>query len=38
MAMLGLSGGTVRASLALYNQPSDVAALVAGLERARRLL
>ncbi|PSJ42575.1 cysteine desulfurase CsdA [Zobellella taiwanensis] len=38
MQALGLKNGTVRASLAFYNTDDDVAALLAGIDKARELL
>ncbi|MFP2770269.1 aminotransferase class V-fold PLP-dependent enzyme [Oceanisphaera sp. KMM 10153] len=38
MQALGLKNGTVRASLAFYNSADDVAALLAGIDKARELL
>jgi SufS family cysteine desulfurase len=38
MQALGLKNGTVRASLSFYNTEDDVAALLAGIDKARELL
>jgi selenocysteine lyase/cysteine desulfurase len=38
MQALALPQGTVRASLAFYNTDDDVAALLAGIDKARELL